>query len=121
MQAASLLDLMHAPPVVRQVERDGPVVKNPEAVLSHYPRGVKCLWAYGEIQLHPHTDGSFMWATAWGIAAHGSAYQVGSKWGHFAETKADALYHAQNELIKALSHFPDDADAKRIISWARGL
>lgn len=52
---------------------------------------------------------------------YGSAYQVGSKWGRFAETEADALYHAQNELITALSHFPDDADAKNIIAWARGL
>lgn len=121
MQATSLLDLMRAPPVRRSVERDGPVVKEPKTLLSHYSRGTKCLWAYGEIQIHPHTDSAFMWATSWGISGHGSGYQVGAKWGKFAETHADALYWAAEELITALQRFPGDSDAVKILAWARGL
>lgn len=118
---ASLLDLMRAPPVRRRVDPDGTVVKKPKTVLEHYPRGIKCPWAYGRIQIHPHDDGTFMWATCWGTSGHGSGYQVGAKWGKFAETHDDALYWAAEELITALQHFPGDSDGVKIIAWARGL
>lgn len=117
----SLLDLMHAPPVRRVVEPDGPVVKEPREVHGFYPRGPRVLWCYADIKLHPHDDGSWMWSVSYGLSGCGSSYQVGPKWGRFAETRADALYHAQSELIMALSHSPDDADAKKIIVWARGI
>lgn len=88
-----LLDLMRAPPVVRPVDPDGPVVQGDpdEELRLPHPR---MAWDLACIQLHRHEDGSWMWA----VRTAGGGYKVGAKWGKFAATRGDALHHAVREL-----------------------
>jgi hypothetical protein len=119
-----LLDLMRPDPIRRAVEPDGPVVREPQETLRF--NGGK-LWLYAEIQLHrDDASGLWMWSTSFGLPDGGSSYQVGSKWGHFAESRADALAHARAELSERLRRRQHESAAAaglvaRILVWAERL
>ena len=118
MSQLGLFDLLHAPPVIRPVDPDGAVVREPDVVLSlPHPR---MAWNYADIELHQHDDGLWMWATSYCSDGAGGGYRVGAKWGHFAETRDDALYYAIAELKERLARRPC-ADASKILTWLEGL
>jgi hypothetical protein len=113
----SLLDLMHAPPVVRPVDPDGAVIQGEvDETLTWYGRRP---WIRARIELHRHDDGLWMWAIDWRVSGRGAGYRVGPKWGRFAETRADALFWAVRELVGRLPE--GDPDAARIRAWAESL
>lgn len=79
------------------VDPNGPVIRESAEiaeVLEHCGRDR----SHYRIELHPHTDGLWMWATSYQISFQGGGYRVGPKWGKFAEDRAGALYHACEEL-----------------------
>lgn len=117
----TLLDLMHAPAIRRPVSPDGPVVQGaPDEVLC-WQLDPKKHWQKAVIELHRHTDGTWMWSTSCSTSLGGWSYKVGEKWGHFAETRADALHHARRELIDRLTMREHGDAIKRIVTWAEGL
>lgn len=111
-----LLDLMHAPPVVRPIDPDGDVVMGDIDETLEWQRRP---WIYARIELHRHDDGLWMWSASWGVGGAGSGYRVGPKWGRFAVNRADALHYAVKELLDRLPR--DDPDAKKIRRWAESL
>jgi hypothetical protein len=114
---SALLDLMHAPAILRPVCPDGNVIQGEvdEVLTWQGQRG----GISARIELHKHTDGLWMWSTGWDTKSRGHRYRVGPKWGKFAETRDDALFYAVKELEQDLK--ADDPDAGRICAWARGL
>lgn len=121
---ASLLDLLRSPPVARPVDPDGPVVQGePDETLTlPHPR---MAWPLARIELHRHDDGLWMWSVS---SACTSSYKVGPKWGRFAQTRDDALFHAAQELLSAIGRLSDisglfisAAQVREIDRWARGL
>ncbi|PZU95519.1 MAG: hypothetical protein DI527_00490 [Chelatococcus sp.] len=110
----NLLDLMRAPMIVRPVDPDGSVVKEPQEV--HVWRGG---WRRVEIELHPYRH-LWMWAVSLSFSNGGSGYRVGEKWGRFAESREDALHYALAELDERLARH-DDPNIPQIIAWSRAL
>lgn len=119
----TLLDLMHAPPLITPVQPMGDVLRGPADVTLRWQPEPRKLYLYAEIELHQHEKG-WMWSTSWGTSGGGSRYKVGEKWGKFAATRDDALHHARAELkrlIKNRHGHGDDRNVKRIIAWADSL
>ncbi len=112
-----LLDLMREPMVVRPVDIDGQVVIEPRERLTFGVTGTRM----AAIELHPSTDGSWMWSTSFGIPGAGRGYRVGEKWGRFARTRDDALHYAVEEMRGRLAEHSACPVAKQILAWARGL
>lgn len=120
----SLLDLMRAPPIIRPVDPDGPVIQGePDELLRlKHPR---LAWDIARIELHRHDDGLWMWS----VSVAGGGYRVGPKWGKFAATRDDALHHAAQELNKGMRRKLDRPEAygvtaaqlRQAIAWAEGL
>lgn len=115
----SLFDALHAPPVRRPVDKDGPVVQGePDEVLSlPHPR---LAWNRADIELHRHESGLWMWSASWHCDGGGRSYRVGEKWGNFAESQDDALYYAVKEIEAALDK-KDGPEAAAILKWAASL
>lgn len=120
MTQLSLLDALHAPPIIRPVDRDGHVVVDPdEALVLPHPR---MAWERARIELHRHSDGLWMWSASWQCNNAGRCYGVGAKWGKFAETRDDALFYAVAELRAGLAERDiDRSEASAIMKWAGSL
>ena len=120
----SLMDLMRAPPQLRPVDPDGPVIQGEphETLRLPHPR---LAWDMARIELHRHTDRLWMWSA--GDA--GGGYRVGPKWGRFAATRDDALHYAARELIARMERMIarphgyaiTPAQMRQTIAWAEGL
>ncbi|MDX8513550.1 hypothetical protein [Mesorhizobium captivum] len=104
MTQLSLFDAMRGPAVILPV------------VLPHK----RLAWDQATIELHRHDNGLWMWSTSFHCDSRGSGYKVGPKWGKFAESKADALFHAVRELEDRLERI-EGPTAALILSWAGGL
>lgn len=115
----SLFDALHKPPVRRPVDPDGPVVQGKPDEVHRLPHR-RLAWALAEIELHRHEDGLWMWSASWHADNAGGSYRVGEKWGRFAESRDDALYHAVGEIRDGIGR-RDSADARKILEWAEGL
>lgn len=77
-------------------------------------------WNFADIKLHRHDDGLWMWSVAFCCDGEGSGYQVGPKWGKFAETRDDALFYAIAEMRTRLEA-RKSADAIKILTWLETL
>lgn len=119
MHQLSMFDALHSPPVRRPVDPNGPVIKGDVAVFL-FLKHPKLAWNRAEIKVHPGDDALWMWSTSWCLSDCGGGYQVGPKWGNFAETKEDAIYWAACELEDRLSGHAD-ADASTILAWVRRI
>lgn len=123
IEQLSFLGLMRSPPVCVEVEPDGPVISLAdikETLILPHP---KMAWHRARIQLHPHGN-KWMWSTAYGLDGDddysGACYQVGAKWGKFAQTREDALHWACEELRERLKKRKSPT-ANKIRSWLEGL
>lgn len=119
MMQLGLFDALRDPPVIMQVDADGPVIQGDldEVLTLAHPR---MAWDRATIELHRHTGGLWMWSTSWNSDSGGSGYRVGPKWGKFASSRDDALFYAVREIEQRLE-LKGSADAAQIIAWARGL
>lgn len=129
MSQLNLLDALHAPAIIRPVDRDGhvldPAIEPDEVLVLPHPRYA---WDRCRIELHRHTDDDslpragrlWMWSTSWQTPDRGSSYRVGAKWGQFAETRDDALFHAIAEIRERMGEL-DDPEAAIILRWLEGL
>lgn len=122
MQQLDLFSAPSRPLIIRPVDKDGSVIRGKiDEVLTlrdpKRPRG--CPWA--EIELHRHTDGLWMWAkNCSDNIGNGGGYRVGPKWGRFAETRADALAAAKDELRRAVASH-QNAYGNAVRRWLEGL
>lgn len=127
MQQLDLFATPVASPIIRPVDRDGGVIQGEpdETLILPHPR---LAWPLARIDLHQHTDGTWMW----GITRAGGGYRVGPKWGKFAATRDDALHWAVQELLDWHERFAKGAHGpesicinaamfNRIRTWAEGL
>lgn len=107
----NMLDMMRPAPVRLPVDPNGPVTpKAQEELMLMVDGGTR-------IQLHQHTDGMWMWGTSFQLKnCTGGGYQVGPKWGRFAQTREDALYHAAQELRDRIAHEPAPL-CRAILAW----
>ncbi len=114
-----MLALLRNPPVRRPIDPYGPVVQGDvhEHLFLPHPR---LAWNRADIKLHRHTDGLWMWSTSVNCDESGRGYQVGPKWGNFAESRDDALYYAVQEIANHLNS-SKSADARAIKAWAEAL
>lgn len=119
MTQLSLFDALHAPPVRLAVNGDGPVVQGDadEELQLRHPR---MAWDRARIQLHRHHGGRWMWSASWHCDGCGCGYQVGEKWGRFAETRDDALFYARQEIAERVGA-RQGSDARAILDWLEGL
>ena len=114
----SLLDLMREPMVKRPVDKDGHVIKcEPHRTLLW--RG-KRHWEMARIELHPASDGLWMWSTSVAADHHGYGYRVGEKWGRFARSENDALWYAVEEMLAHIER-RDGPTINAVRTWAKGL
>lgn len=123
MNQLSLFDALHEPAIRRPVDRYGEVVRgNPdETLVLPHPR---LAWDLARIELHRHTDGLWMWSAS----TCGRGYKVGPKWGQFARSRGDALYHGAQEILDQAAKVRDPAAVflspaqhGQIQAWARGF
>ena len=122
MNQLALFDTLRAPPILRSVDPDGPVVKGDvrETFVLPHPR-----WPLPRcrIELHPNRDGLWMWS----VSVHtddgcGSSYRVGEKWGQFASTRDDALHYALKELDTKLAQWRSPCKSiAKMLAWANSL
>jgi hypothetical protein len=128
-----LLRRMHAPPVLRAVDPDGPGLPPDTAVEKVTLPNPRKGWRgapLAEISLARDAGGLWMWGWGWQTAEAGSFTGIGPKWGRFAETRADALFWGAQDLVAAMEkhlrwlgtrNAADAALARKIIAWAAGL
>lgn len=121
-----LLDLMVSPPIIKRCEPDGPVVQGEIETVLRLEHPKKLAWAQSRIEVHPHTDGTWMWSTS--VSTYGEdgqgghSYRVGPKWGKFANTREDAIYWAAREIEEFINRkSTNDESIKRIRAWLAGL
>ena len=119
MSGLPLFDCQQEPPVIRPTDPHGETVRgdvDEKLVLrSRYA------WDMARIELHlDRESGLWMWSASHHANGHGCGYRVGAKWGNFAVSRDNALYHAVNELLKRLGDC-DTPDVRRIRAWAEGL
>jgi len=74
------------------------------------------VWPLAQIDLHKHSDGTWMWGVNFSTGHHGRGYRVGPKWGKFAVTREDALFYAARELHAGLEG-DKSSDALKIRAW----
>lgn len=96
------LSLFEAPPAAR-------------TVLEYGGYGQKLPWI--QIELAPHDDGRWMWATSLHRINTGFGYSVSPKWNKFAASYAGALEGARREVSAYLKE-PNDKQAR---SWLEAL
>ncbi|MDP3458149.1 MAG: hypothetical protein Q8S09_02640 [Hyphomonas sp.] len=121
MSALPLFKGIICPPIIRPIDVNGSVVKGePLETLEH--RDAKKVWLHAAIELHPHTDGLWMWSASLMGAEGGRSYKVGPKWGKFAECRRDALFHAAAEILRGARDFDCGPRFSRSVrAWAEGL
>jgi len=107
-----------APAAPRRIDPDGEVVRGDimETLILPHPR---MAWDYARIELHPHTDGRWMWSTSWSDEQGGGSYRVGPKWGNFAQTRDDALFYACAEMRDRMR--AGGKVGQMILRWLDGL
>ena len=91
----SMFDLIRQPPIVMQVDPDGPVLQGEarETLILPHPR---LAWHLARVELHPHDD---LWM--WGASSPCcGSYKVGAKWGRFAASRDDAAHYAACEILR---------------------
>lgn len=94
----------------------GGVMRHPD--LHQSPEVLRCEFGRTEravIEVGQHDDGRWMWATQVQTANEGRGYACGAKWERFAETRADAIDSAIEE-IAATSYV-----TARIRQWLASL
>jgi hypothetical protein len=118
----SLLDLMVAPPILKPCEPNGGVIQGRPHTVFHLEHPKKLAWAQSRIEVHPHTDGTWMWSTS--VSTYGEdgqsghTYAVGPKWGKFAASKEDAIYWAAREIEDHINKKKTNGESiKRIRAW----
>lgn len=120
-EQASLFDLLRGPPMIRPVDPDGHVVQGaPDETLTlPHPR---MAWPLARIELN-RDCASGLWM--WSVSIAGGGYKVGAKWGRFASTRDDALFHASRELLAKAARVRDPssvgitaAQMRQIEAWA---
>lgn len=118
----SLLDLLHAPPTLLPVDPLGTVILTEidERIVLPHPRR---RWERACIEVHQHTDGLWMWAVQFHLdSGCGSGYRVGPKWGRFAATRGDAIFHAAEEMREHLKRCHAPCKSKAVIlEWLEAL
>ncbi|MAC81460.1 MAG: hypothetical protein CML66_25755 [Rhodobacteraceae bacterium] len=119
-QQLSLFDALRSPPIVVPVQPNGEVIQGDPDEFHFLPHP-RLAWHRGEIELHQHTDGGWMWSTSAHVGDWGYGYRVGPKWGKFAECRDDALHYAVEEIVARLTGRRDQKAAAEVIAWARGL
>ena len=72
------------------------------------------------IQLHQHTDGTWMWSTSVMVEKMSWAYDVGDMWGNFALSRDSALTCAIEEIKKHLVFHKCQASTGGL-EWCDGL
>lgn len=116
----SFLDAMMPAPVgiIRPVDPNGPVTplgNIQETLRLPHP---KMVWDTASIELHPHENGEWMWATSVCTGSEGYSYQVGPKWGKFARSRSDALWLAADEIERRAMRFSSAGNhMSRIAAW----
>jgi hypothetical protein len=126
----SLLDMMRSPPIRKTVDPDGPVCGPDADVETLALPQAKRSAPLAEIQIAKDADGHWMWAVLWQTGEAGHSSRVGPKWGRFAASRADAVFHAAGELIAAMEKYRrwlsgrnerEAALAGRISAWAEWI
>lgn len=114
----SLFDHMRLPIIQQQVDPDGPVVEDPDLVLTF--RDPKKRWLYASLEIHPAGNERWMWSCSYGINNAGGGYAPGLKWGKFASSQNDAIYYAAAELIRRVTNAMEQNDkfARQVLAWA---
>lgn len=104
--------------IVRGCDPDCPLTPNDEVMERLVLNHPKMAFDRAEIQLHQHTDGLWMWATAAHGTNGGYGYNVGPKWGRFAKTRDEALWLAADEIEKRIREKREQGEAERLIfAW----
>ncbi|MYE01644.1 MAG: DUF3102 domain-containing protein [Alphaproteobacteria bacterium] len=115
-------------PAIREpVDGDGPVIppgEVDEELEMPCKKGEVC-----RIQLHrDRRSGRWMWGISMQFPhdtqGFGHGYQVGPKWGKFAEDRASALHWAFDELVKQVERHDSDLGRKilkRVAKWREDL
>lgn len=122
-----MFDLIRLPPIIMQVDPDGPVLQGPaqETLILPHPR---MAWDLAEIELHPHGD-LWMWAAS--SPCCGSR-KVGAKWGRFAACRDDAAHYAACEILRGAERLRAStlgvesacisaAQLRQIETWAQAI
>lgn len=102
-----------------KVDPDGEVVHGDVDILLVLPHP-RLKRNMAEIKVHQHTDSRWMWSTSFTAGDRGGGYQVGPKWGNFAETQTHAILSAALEMqgrVEGNKH----ADARKIAEWVAEL
>jgi hypothetical protein len=116
----SLFDAIRSPAILLPVDGGGEVIQG-EIDEVHVLPHRRLVWDVATIEIHQHTDGRWMWATGWMLDWQGSGYRVGPKWGHFAESRDDALHYAKEELRTAMERIGDVAHRRPVLAWLETL
>ena len=103
----------------RKVDPDGDVVRGDVDILLVLPHP-RLKTNMAEIKVHQHSDGRWMWSTSFTAGDHGGGYQVGPKWGNFAETQTHAILSAALEMMGRVEG-NKHADARKIADWVTEL
>lgn len=111
----SLLDALRSPPIIQPVSPHGEVIQG-QADNSFVLPHPHLAWPLAQIDLHKHSDGTWMWGVNFSTGHHGRGYRVGPKWGKFAVTREDALFYAARELHAGLEG-DKSSDALKIRAW----
>jgi hypothetical protein len=118
----NLLNLMTEPPMLEPCDPDGAVITDNIAVVFELPHSNLPALAAGRIELHPHDDGRWMWATSCQFShGAGGGYRVGPKWGKFARDRQNALHWAIEELLERMAAEPGDTETARVREWVNTL
>lgn len=119
MQQLSMfdLDLFWPQPIIGPVDPHGEVIQSHiHTVLElHLPKHRS---ASARIEIHPHEDGTWMWAT--GLQrpdGTGRSYRVGPKWGKFALRMEDAIYWGVRELRDAIANEGQSTWGTALSKW----
>ena len=119
MHQLSIFDALRRPPIMLPVKPNGDVVAGEVDAVYRLPHP-RLAWDHARIELHRHDDGLWMWSTGFHVDQCGGGYRVGPKWGHFAETRDDALFYAASEIIGRLKDL-GGREAALVRSWAEIL
>ena len=124
MNQFSFMDTLIPPPIRidRPCDPNGPVIVSTAdiaEVLEYTGKNI----SYFRIELHPHTDGLWMWGINYQVEWRGSGYRVGPKWGKFAEDRDGALYHAREEMRERLHRLDpkSSASVRNGLAWLDSL
>lgn len=121
MQQLGLFDSLRQKPIRLPVQPHGSVLHaSTEPDYTFRLPHSRMVWDRAEIEVHRHSDGTWMWSASFMADSEGSSYRVGPKWGKFAETREDALFFAVEELEQRLGR-KTSADTALILKWLHAL